>query len=217
MQKIGRLDKFGKSLKENSMKLKNVINEWNQKLDRFPNYVFTLEKSYDITYKNSSHRLVKYGSVWEKDLEKFEKRTSKTHCLESSSYFLFLNVKETSVIIGRFHNQSNVSAVFTVYTEEFKRLKKFLKKEFLQSAMYPLYKHKTINLDMFFKKHGLVLHEELPSFETNLKEVEVYKVQFSDGVSRTYLEKELKYAMENVSRAKVSIVNVEKTYIYETR
>lgn len=199
------------------MRLNNVIEEWNKKLSRFPNYVLKLEKAYDVTYKNYSNRIVRYGSVWEKDLKKFEERTSKVHCLDTTSYFLVLNVKETSVIIGRFHNQSNLSAVFTIYTGEFKRLKKFLKKEFFQSPIYSLYKHKTINIDLFFKKHNLLLHEELPSFETNLKEIEVYKIEFSDGVSRTYLEKELKYAMENVSKAKVSIVKVEKIYIYETR
>ena len=204
------------------MRLFELIENWNSKLKKFKglsNYVLFLEKINTIYYKREG-KVVCYGSVKESEMERFEKRFSRIYYIGEIRYYLYLKINDSVNCIGEFSNQSNQIPIFRVQTSEFKRLKKFLKKEMLQPIEYPLYHHKSVNLENMFKRHQISLIEELPLYSfPALKEIEVYIVEFSDGFKKTLSEKELKYAMEYMTNKKVQIVKSEKIfrYSYETR
>lgn len=198
-------------------RLTEVIENWNSKLKNskgLSEYHLYLEKVNTIYY-NRDGRVVCFGSIRESEMERFERKFSRIYYVGEIRYYLYLKINENINCIGEFFNQSNLVPTFRVQTSEFKRLKKFLKKEMMQPIEYPLYHHKSVNLENFFKKHQISLIEEMPlySFEA-LKEMEVYIIEFSDGFKKTLSEKELKYAMEYMTLKNVSIVKSEKVFRY---
>ncbi len=197
-------------------RLSEIIEQWNSKLKNSKglyDYSLSLEKINTIYY-NRDGRVVCYGSVKESEMTRFESRFTKIYYIGEVRLCVNLKVGEGVTMVGEIANQCG-GPVFKVLTSEFKRLKKFLKKELSVDVGVPLYKHKMVSMTALFSKYQISLTEELPSYNyPALKEILVYNLEFSDGFTKTLSEKELKYAMDYMMKKNVAITKTEKAYQY---
>jgi hypothetical protein len=196
--------------------LKKFFSELNKSLPKkLENYELSLETLYEVFKLNQNKQVTRYCSIYERDLEVFEKNKNFFYFVEPSSVFLCAYITNSKgerlrFIVGAiqfYTNKEKETVMYLNLQSQLKTLKRFIRKSLnavkLNSPSYSI----AINKELY----DTVPYTKYPVATTRF----VYEVKFSNGLQHLYEKESANFALDCVINKQVQIQSANMKHLYQ--